>query len=129
MSCYLEVEVFGNEKYPFGLPPCLEVKSLASAFNSLLTFEFPVTPGSGTPGADAYLFLIPSVFKSEWFQKRKLECVFLDIYFYFMCICVLPACTYVHHVCAWCPWGSAENAGSPGTGVVDNWEPSCRCWI
>ena len=38
--------------------------------------------------------------------------------FYFMCMSVLPACMYVHHVHAWCPKRSEEDPGSPETGVT-----------
>lgn len=31
---------------------------------------------------------------------------------------VLPACTYMHHMCAWVPWN----------GVADSCEPPCGCW-
>ena len=27
----------------------------------------------------------------------------------FMCLCVLPACMYVHHVCSWCLWRPEEH--------------------
>lgn len=37
----------------------------------------------------------------------------LDL-FYLVCINVLPACVYVHHVCDQCQWRSEEAIESPG---------------
>lgn len=42
--------------------------------------------------------------------------------------CVSPACLYVHHMHAWCPWMPEKGVGSPGTRVVDGCELRCRCW-
>lgn len=39
---------------------------------------------------------------------------------------VLPACICMYHFHAWCSWRSEEDMGSPGTGVTDGCEPSCR---
>lgn len=30
-------------------------------------------------------------------------------------VCVLRVSTYVHHVCAWCPWRQEEGIGSAGS--------------
>ena len=37
----------------------------------------------------------------------------------FMCMNVLLACMYVHHVSTCCPWSSEEGIRSPGTAVTD----------
>lgn len=50
------------------------------------------------------------------------------IYFYFMCVSVLPACISVHLVHAKYPQRSEESAGCSVTGVTDNCRPPCRCW-
>ena len=45
-----------------------------------------------------------------------------------MCLCALPACMYVYHVCAWCLWRPEEGIRSPGTGVTDGCEPPYGYW-
>ena len=32
-------------------------------------------------------------------------------------------------MCAWCAWRPEEGAGSFGTGVTDDGEPPCGCWM
>lgn len=33
----------------------------------------------------------------------------------------------VHHICAWCLWGSDEGVGPSGTGITDGYELPCLC--
>lgn len=54
-------------------------------------------------------------------ENEYLE-VFLDYF-----VCVLPVCTYMLHMCVWCPQRSGEGAGCPGVGVTDSCGP-CGCW-
>lgn len=42
-----------------------------------------------------------------------------------MCMGVLAVCTFVHHLHAYCPWRPEESMGSPGTGIMDGYEPPC----
>lgn len=51
--------------------------------------------------------------------------LFLKIYF--MCMCVLPPCTYTYRGHAWCPWGPKVGVVSPGSGVRDGFQLPCRC--
>lgn len=44
----------------------------------------------------------------------------------FLILCVLYACTYVHHVHAWFLRGSEERVGLPGTRVTG--EAPCGSW-
>lgn len=39
-----------------------------------------------------------------------------------MCLTLLPACMYVQHMSAWCPWNSEDGIESAGTGVKDSCE-------
>lgn len=39
---------------------------------------------------------------------------------YFIRMSILPACLYVHYLCAWCLQRPKEVVGSPGTGVTDD---------
>lgn len=48
-------------------------------------------------------------------------------FIYFMYMSVLPACRYVHHVCAWYLWRPEESVGSSRTRVTGSCEPSYRC--
>ena len=51
------------------------------------------------------------------------------IYFYFMCMCVLPACMPVHYVSV-VPWPCrpVEGTGVSATRVTDGCEPLYGCW-
>lgn len=44
-----------------------------------------------------------------------------------MCKNACPACVYVYHVHAWCPWRS-EGGIRSGTGVGDGCKPPHGCW-
>ena len=48
---------------------------------------------------------------------------FVKIYFYFICVCVLPVCLSVYHVCAWCLQGpeSARSLGMEGCSYMLSW--------
>jgi hypothetical protein len=46
----------------------------------------------------------------------------------FYVLSVLPACMYVHHVCAWCLQKSEGDVGFSGVEVVDDLEPTSGCW-
>lgn len=52
----------------------------------------------------------------KYFMNRILKIIFLDLES--MCMSVLPACTYVHHIHTWCPWRPEEVVWVPGTGVT-----------
>ena len=39
-----------------------------------------------------------------------------------VCMNVLPACMYMHHMCAWYPGMTEEGIGSPRAGVIDGYE-------
>lgn len=43
---------------------------------------------------------------------------FSFLFNYFIVMSLLPACLYVHCMCAWCPWSLEEVHGSPGTGSM-----------
>jgi hypothetical protein len=43
------------------------------------------------------------------------------IYFYLMCMNVLPPCMYVHHMHAWCPQRPEEGIECPETGFIDDY--------
>lgn len=45
-----------------------------------------------------------------------------------MYMTISPTCMYVYHMNAWCPWRSKEGTGSPGTGVINGYEPPYWCW-
>lgn len=46
-----------------------------------------------------------------------------------MCMCVLPTCMSMQHMCVLCPQRPEEGVGSSGTGVTDGCvEPKCVCW-
>jgi hypothetical protein len=45
-----------------------------------------------------------------------------------MCMSILLACMYVHHMCDQCPWRSQEDISSPGTGVMDGCELRAESW-
>lgn len=47
---------------------------------------------------------------------------------FFLCVWLLPAYTYVHHMHTYCPQKFKEGAESPGTGVISGCEPPCGCW-
>ena len=36
------------------------------------------------------------------------------------CMCILPACVFVHYMCAWCPQRPEEGIRVPKIGVIDN---------
>lgn len=42
---------------------------------------------------------------------------------------VLPACVYVSHVQAWCPWIPEEGSEPPDPGVTEGCEPWCESWV
>lgn len=44
-----------------------------------------------------------------------------------MFVSILPACMYVHHVCAWCLKRS-EWVSDPPELVTDSYEPLYGCW-
>lgn len=43
---------------------------------------------------------------------------FLKIYFYLLCMSVLPEYTYVFHMHAWCSWRPEEDTEVPGPGIT-----------
>lgn len=53
---------------------------------------------------------------------------FKDYIIYLFYVCVLSACVFVQHLCAWYPQRPAEGIRSAGTGVTDYYEPLCGCW-
>jgi hypothetical protein len=53
--------------------------------------------------------------KTGYFKKLFLFKIYL--FYYFVCMSVLPACMFVHHMHVWCPMRSEEGAGVPGIGV------------
>lgn len=55
-------------------------------------------------------------------MNKTLKINFLDLES--MCMSVLPACTYVHHMHTWCPWRPEEVVWVPRTGV----RGGCECW-
>lgn len=50
--------------------------------------------------------------------------VLMFVYFYFMCMDVLPACKYVHYMCSW-RLRSEEGIGFPRTKVTDGYKLPC----
>lgn len=75
----------------------LEIPLQAFSQPQLPTASLPasfLTSGSGPAGADAYLFLILRIFKSEWFKKRKLDCVFRDLFIFVLYVFMF--CLHVH---------------------------------
>lgn len=50
------------------------------------------------------------------------------LYFYFICVGILPVCISVHHMHALCPWRSEDGIESSGTGLTDGCDPPCGCW-
>lgn len=57
--------------------------------------------------------------KLNFASKTPLHSHIFNVFTYYtMCMNVLPACMYVHHMDARCPWKSEEGIGSPGTGVT-----------
>ena len=58
-----------------------------------------------------------SIFCFTNFEKKLL--------YYLICMTVLPACMYVHHVCT---LEVKEDIGCPETGVTDSCEAPCGCW-
>ncbi|XP_076431447.1 uncharacterized protein LOC143274063 [Peromyscus maniculatus bairdii] len=58
---------------------------------------------------------------------RKLRLTLLIrhlLYFYFMCISVLPECKCAHHACGWCPRKPEEGFGYPETRITHHHEAS-----
>lgn len=47
------------------------------------------------------------------------------VYFYVMCMSVLPACTSVYHLHAWCLERPGEDGSCCATGVTDGRESLC----
>lgn len=45
-------------------------------------------------------------------ERVKLKIFSNRIYFHFMCMCVLPTCTDLYHMTAWCLW-KPEEGGYP----------------
>lgn len=41
---------------------------------------------------------------------------------------VVPAATYVHHMCTWGLRSPEEGIWLSATGVLDSCEPPCECW-
>lgn len=54
-------------------------------------------------------------------QFRNLS--YLDLFYFIMCLSVLPASTYMHHLCARFQQRSEEGVGFSGTGAKDGCEP------
>lgn len=52
----------------------------------------------------------------------------LKMYFYFMSLSFLPTCTYVHHMCTWCLWGSEEVSDPLEMEFTDGGKLPCGCW-
>lgn len=52
----------------------------------------------------SFSVLVTSILR---FLYTYLMCLFFLICIPYMC--VLPACMFVHHMCAWCPWRSEED--------------------
>jgi hypothetical protein len=48
-------------------------------------------------------------------------------FIYFMYMNVLPACIYMHNVCAWCPQRPMKALDPPGAGVIDSCDLLCGC--
>lgn len=44
------------------------------------------------------------------------------------CLCTLPICMHLHHMCSWCPWRPKEGVRSPVTSVPDGFELLCGLW-
>lgn len=55
--------------------------------------------------------------KPEHLRWSPFHSSFLNYLF----MCILPACTSVCHMCAWCPRRPKEFIGSPGTIITDDW--------
>ena len=45
-----------------------------------------------------------------------------------MCVGVLPAYMFAHHLWAWCPWSPESGIGCSGTRVTDSCELPYDCW-
>lgn len=55
------------------------------------------------------------------YVKEKYIHFLKDFYsFIRMCLSVLPACVFVHHMCAWGPQKLEEGVESPETGIMDS---------
>jgi hypothetical protein len=50
------------------------------------------------------------------------------VYFYFMCMSVLPVWMSVNQLCAWVEQGPEWDVWSAGTGVANGCELPCGCW-
>lgn len=50
------------------------------------------------------------------------------IYFIFLCVGILPACVFVHHMCAWNLQRPEEGTRSPGAGIKESGELAYGYW-
>jgi hypothetical protein len=66
-----------------------------------------------------------SIHTYECVQGRRI--LILNSY-YFTYMGVLHTCMSVYHVHTWYQWRSEENVKIPVIGVIDGFEPPCRCW-
>jgi hypothetical protein len=44
---------------------------------------------------------------------------------YFLCMDAFPTCISIHHIYAWCPWGSKEAIGFPRPEVKISYKSQC----
>lgn len=48
---------------------------------------------------------------------------YIYLFYAYECFVCVHACMYVHHVNTCCPWNLEEDAGFPGTRVIDSCVP------
>lgn len=60
--------------------------------------------------------------------RKKNDTPKLKKYENFLCMCVLPVCTYVYHLCSWFSQRPEKGVRSPEIGVTGSHELPNGCW-